>query len=46
MGWPDEASPDLTKYYPTNFLETGSDILFFWVARMVMMGIELTGKYE
>ncbi|KAL5011472.1 hypothetical protein ScPMuIL_010023 [Solemya velum] len=43
MGWPDQTS-DLEKYYPTDLLETGSDILFFWVARMVMLGKTLTGK--
>lgn len=43
FGWP-ENTPDLEKYYPTQFLETGHDILFFWVARMVMMGLQLTGK--
>ncbi len=42
MGWPAE-TPDLAKYYPTSLLETGHDILFFWVARMVMMGMKLTG---
>lgn len=42
-GWP-EKTPDLNKYYPGHLLETGHDILFFWVARMVMMGEELTGK--
>jgi valyl-tRNA synthetase len=45
MGWPNTDASDFKKYYPTNFLETGYDILFFWVARMVMMGIELTGEY-
>ncbi len=44
LGWPDENSADLRAYYPTTHLETGYDILFFWVARMVMLGIELTGK--
>jgi valyl-tRNA synthetase len=44
MGWPNTDAEDFKKYYPTNFLETGYDILFFWVARMVMMGLELTGK--
>ncbi len=34
----------MRKYYPNTMLETGYDILFFWVARMVMMGLELTGK--
>ena len=43
FGWPD-ATPDLARFYPTSLLETGHDILFFWVARMVMMGIQLTGK--
>ncbi len=43
MGWP-ESTPDLGRYYPTSALVTGFDILFFWVARMMMMGIEFTGK--
>ena len=43
MGWP-ENTQDMLKYYPGNLLETGADIIFFWVARMVMMGLELTGK--
>ncbi len=43
FGWP-EQTPDLAKYYPTTLLETGHDILFFWVARMVMMGMKLTGE--
>ncbi|KAK0190620.1 tRNA synthetases class I-domain-containing protein [Armillaria mellea] len=43
MGWP-EKTPDLEKFYPASLLETGWDILFFWVARMVMLGIKLTGK--
>eukprot|EP00276_Gloeochaete_wittrockiana_P014611 CAMPEP_0184340888 /NCGR_PEP_ID=MMETSP1089-20130417/9525_1 /TAXON_ID=38269 ORGANISM="Gloeochaete wittrockiana, Strain SAG46.84" /NCGR_SAMPLE_ID=MMETSP1089 /ASSEMBLY_ACC=CAM_ASM_000445 /LENGTH=1079 /DNA_ID=CAMNT_0026668907 /DNA_START=48 /DNA_END=3285 /DNA_ORIENTATION=+ len=43
FGWPDN-TPDLSKFYPTSLLETGQDILFFWVARMVMMGQQLTGK--
>jgi valyl-tRNA synthetase len=43
MGWP-ESTPDLARYYPTSALVTGFDILFFWVARMMMMGIEFTGK--
>jgi valyl-tRNA synthetase len=37
MGWP-EKTPDLAKFYPTSVLVTGHDILFFWVARMIMMG--------
>ncbi|KAJ3425581.1 valine--tRNA ligase [Anaeramoeba flamelloides] len=44
LGWPNEESLDLLKYYPTSLLETGKDILFFWVARMVMLGLKLTGK--
>ena len=43
LGWPDETA-DLARYYPTSALVTGFDILFFWVARMMMMGIEFTGK--
>ncbi|KAG5856231.1 hypothetical protein ANANG_G00005850 [Anguilla anguilla] len=43
FGWPN-ASEDLDVFYPGTLLETGHDILFFWVARMVMMGIKLTGK--
>ncbi|KAK3218446.1 hypothetical protein Dsin_012416 [Dipteronia sinensis] len=43
LGWPDVSADDLKKFYPTTMLETGHDILFFWVARMVMMGIEFTG---
>lgn len=44
LGWPDTSAADLAKYYPTSVMETGHDILFFWVARMMMMGIEFTGK--
>jgi valyl-tRNA synthetase len=43
FGWPN-ASDDLSAFYPTQLLETGLDILFFWVARMVMMGLQLTDK--
>lgn len=43
LGWPDE-TPDLARYYPTTMMETGYDILFFWVARMVMMGLSFTGE--
>ncbi len=43
MGWPDD-TPDFRKYYPTSILITGFDILFFWVARMIMMGLKFTGK--
>ncbi len=42
LGWPDETL-DLATYYPTSVMETGYDIIFFWVARMMMLGIELTG---
>lgn len=35
---------DFKKYYPLTLMETGHDILFFWVARMVMLGLELTGQ--
>ncbi|CAK9165068.1 unnamed protein product [Ilex paraguariensis] len=42
LGWPDD-SEDLKAFYPTSVLETGHDILFFWVARMVMLGIKLGG---
>jgi valyl-tRNA synthetase len=43
MGWPND-TPELKKYYPTGVLVTGFDIIFFWVARMMMMGLEFTGK--
>jgi valyl-tRNA synthetase len=43
LGWPDRTE-DLSRYYPTSALVTGFDILFFWVARMMMMGIEFTGQ--
>ena len=43
LGWPEETE-DLNYFYPTAVLETGYDILFFWVARMIMMGIENTGQ--
>jgi valyl-tRNA synthetase len=42
LGWPEE-TPDMHRFYPTDVLETGYDIIFFWVARMVMLGLELTG---
>ena len=41
LGWPEE-TPDLKYFYPTSYMETGYDILFFWVARMIMMGMEFT----
>jgi len=44
LGWPDPGAPDLAAFYPTAVMETGHDILFFWVARMAMMGLELTGR--
>jgi len=43
LGWPAQ-SKDLAAYYPTAVLETGYDILFFWVARMIMMGLKFTGE--
>ena len=43
LGWPDQTE-DLAYFYPGTVLETGHDILFFWVARMVMMGLENTGQ--
>jgi valyl-tRNA synthetase len=43
LGWP-ENTADFQKYYPTSLLITGYDILFFWVARMIMMGLHFTGK--
>ncbi|KAK3163855.1 hypothetical protein QOZ80_1AG0009240 [Eleusine coracana subsp. coracana] len=44
LGWPDISREDYKHFYPSTVLETGHDILFFWVARMVMMGIEFTGS--
>jgi valyl-tRNA synthetase len=41
LGWPEE-TPDMKRFYPTDVLETGYDILFFWVARMIMMGLWFT----
>ncbi|KAF7235606.1 Valine--tRNA ligase, mitochondrial [Varanus komodoensis] len=43
LGWPHQTG-DLQQFYPNSLLETGSDLLFFWVARMVMLGKQLTGK--
>ena len=43
LGWP-EKNKRLEKFYPTNVLVTGFDIIFFWVARMIMMGLNFTGK--
>ena len=42
FGWPNTKAEDFPAFYPNSLLETGHDILFFWVARMVMMGLELT----
>ncbi|MEP6638648.1 MAG: valine--tRNA ligase [Chloroflexota bacterium] len=42
LGWPDP-TPDYQRYYPTAVMETAYDIIFFWVARMMMLGIQLTG---
>ena len=44
LGWPDEGAADLAARFPTAVMETGHDILFFWVARMVMMSLALTGR--
>lgn len=47
LGWPQDegkADSDLARYYPASVLETGYDILFFWVARMVTLGLELTNR--
>ncbi|XP_067111873.1 valine--tRNA ligase, mitochondrial [Osmerus mordax] len=43
LGWPQKTT-DLQQFYPNTILETGSDLIFFWVARMVMLGTELTGQ--
>ncbi len=43
LGWPDD-TPDLRTYYPTSVMETGYEIIFFWVARMMMLGEWLTGE--
>ena len=43
LGWP-ENTPEFEKFYPTSVLVTGFDIIFFWVARMIMMGLKFTGK--
>jgi len=43
LGWPDK-NPDLRRYYPSSVLVTGTDILFFWVARMMMMGLKFMGE--
>jgi valyl-tRNA synthetase len=43
LGWPDD-TPDLRRFYPSSVMETGYEILFFWVARMVMFGLEVMGE--
>ncbi len=43
LGWPEDTE-DYRYFYPTKMMETGYDILFFWVARMIMMGLEFTGE--
>jgi len=43
LGWPDE-TPEVRRYYPTSTLVTGFDIIFFWVARMMMMGLQFMGE--
>jgi valyl-tRNA synthetase len=43
LGWPD-STPELGRYYPGSVLVTGFDIIFFWVARMIMMGLRFTGE--
>lgn len=44
MGWPDEKSADFKRYFPTNTLVTGYDIIFFWVARMMFQSVEFTKR--
>jgi valyl-tRNA synthetase len=44
LGWPEACAPDYRRYYPTDVRETAYEILFFWVAREMMLGIELTGQ--
>src|SRR5699024_7483158 len=44
LGWPDENHEEFKRYYPTNTLVTGYDIIFFWVSRMIFQGIEFTGE--
>ncbi len=45
LGWPED-TPDLHRYYPTSVMETGYDIIFFWVARMVMAGMHFLGTHR
>ena len=44
MGWPDTDAEDFKRYFPTNTLVTGYDIIFFWVSRMIFQSLEFTGK--
>ncbi|TDM03552.1 valine--tRNA ligase [Macrococcus hajekii] len=44
LGWPDTDAADFKRFYPTNVLVTGYDIIFFWVARMIFQGIEFTDR--
>lgn len=44
MGWPDVSQEDYKRFYPTDVLVTGYDIIFFWVSRMIFQGLEFTGK--
>ncbi|MDK6232845.1 valine--tRNA ligase [Aerococcus sp. UMB10185] len=44
MGWPDEDAADYQRYFPTNTLVTGYDIIFFWVSRMIFQSLEFTGR--
>ena len=44
LGWPNSDAEDLARFFPTTVMETGHDILFFWVARMVMLSYGMTGK--
>ncbi|MET3574623.1 valine--tRNA ligase [Bhargavaea ullalensis] len=44
MGWPDAQSEEFKRYYPTDVLVTGYDIIFFWVSRMIFQGLEFTGE--
>jgi valyl-tRNA synthetase len=44
LGWPNTEHPDFKQFFPTSMLETGWDILFFWVSRMIMLSLKLTGE--
>jgi valyl-tRNA synthetase len=44
LGWPNKDAEDFKRYYPTNVLVTGYDIIFFWVSRMIFQGLEFTGQ--